>query len=68
MSNNKYTASSIEILEGLDGIRKRPGMYIGSTDQKGLHHLAWEIIDNAIDEALNGFGSVVKVVIEDDMT
>lgn len=68
MSNNKYTASSIEILEGLEGIRKRPGMYIGSTDQKGLHHLAWEIIDNAIDEALNGFGSVVKVVIEDDLT
>ena len=68
LSNNKYTASSIEILEGLEGIRKRPGMYIGSTDQKGLHHLAWEIIDNAIDEALNGFGSVVKVVIEDDLT
>ncbi|HZJ87228.1 MAG TPA: DNA topoisomerase IV subunit B [Erysipelothrix sp.] len=68
MKNTNYTASSIEILEGLEAVRKRPGMYIGSTDQRGLHHLVWEIMDNAIDEALNGYGEHIKLVIEDDLT
>ena len=66
MATVKYDEKSTKILEGLEAVRKRPGMYIGSTDKRGLHHLVWEIVDNGVDECINGYGNYLKVVLNKD--
>ena len=65
-TNKTYTADDIHVLQGLQGVRKRPAMYIGSTNSAGLHHLVWEIVDNAVDEALSGYGDKITVTIHKD--
>ena len=62
----EYTAKDIQVLEGLEAVRVRPGMYIGSTDQRGLHHLIYEILDNAVDEAMAGFCERVDITLSAD--
>ncbi len=61
-----YEAKDIQVLEGLDAVRMRPGMYIGTTGVKGLHHLLWEIVDNAVDEATNGFADRIEITLHKD--
>ena len=66
MAEQRYTADDIHILQGLEGVRKRPAMYIGSTNSSGLHHLVWEVVDNAVDEALSGYGKNITVTLHKD--
>ena len=66
MPENEYSARHLSVLEGLEAVRKRPGMYIGSTDSRGLMHCLWEIIDNSVDEALAGYGNRIEIVLHGD--
>ena len=66
MATPTYTAKDITVLEGLEPVRKRPGMYIGGINKEGLHHLVWEILDNAVDEVINGHASEILVTLDED--
>ena len=66
MKNNDYSAEDIQVLEGLEAVRKRPGMYIGTTGERGLVHLVWEIVDNSVDEALAGYCDDIEIYINKD--
>ena len=66
LKHHAYNEDDIDVLEGLQGVRKRPAMYIGSTNAMGLHHLVWEVVDNAVDEALSGFGELITITIHAD--
>jgi DNA gyrase subunit B len=66
--NNRYDAEEIQVLEGLEAVRRRPSMYIGSTSSRGLHHLVYEVVDNSIDEAMAGFCDKIEVIINEDNT
>ena len=66
IDHDNYTSDDIQVLEGLEAVRKRPGMYIGTTSSAGLHHLCWEIIDNSIDEALAGYAKNIKITVNED--
>ena len=65
-NQHNYSVDDIKVMEGLEAVRVRPGMYIGSTGSRGLHHMLWEIVDNAVDEAANGFATIVSVTINRD--
>ena len=67
VSSSSYNAADIEVLEGLEPVRKRPGMYIGGTDSNGLHHLVKEIVDNSVDEAMNGFANKIVITLHEDL-
>ena len=65
-ASSNYDASAIQVLEGVDHVRKRPGMYIGGVSKEGLHHLIWEILDNSVDEVINGHASQIEVKLDAD--
>lgn len=65
---NEYSIKDIKVMEGLEAVRARPGMYIGSTGSRGLHHMLWEIVDNAVDEAANGYADRISVTLNNDLS
>ena len=65
-TDKSYTAEHIQVLQGLEPVRRRPGMYIGGTDTKGYHHLLWEIVDNSVDEVINGYATHIEVILHED--